>query len=397
MAERTFAMPDLGEGLEEGEIVEWLVGAGDTVALNQPIVEVETAKATVEIPSPFAGVVLSVHGDVGQTVPVGDVLITFEVASAGSTSGPAPEGNGTPTGAGPDAAAIRAASVPEGVHAERGSPSVAATPAVRKLAKTLGVDLGSLSGSGPSGRVTAEDVQAAAGVTSPATPGGGGDFEVERISIARRTIAERLTAVVREVPHVTTFRTVDASTLDEVRREVGVSPLPLFVKAVAEMCRMHRVLHSSWHGELGEIHVPNACHVGVAADTEKGLTVPVVHGVWELTVAEIDAEIRRLAEAARTGTLTPEELTGGTITVSNTGSYGSEAGTPIINPGQGAVIALGVIAARPLVVEGEVVARPACTVSLSFDHRLMDGATAGRALTDLVALLQDADLLRSLP
>jgi len=159
---------------------------------------------------------------------------------------------------------------------------------------------------------------------------------------------------------------------------------------------MHRVLHSSWHGELGEIHVPHACHVGVAADTEKGLTVPVVHGVWELTVAEVDAEIRRLAEAARTGTLTPDELTGGTITVSNTGSYGSEAGTPIINPGQGAVIALGLIAPRPLVVEGEVVARPACTVSLSFDHRLMDGATAGRALTDLVALLQDADPLRSL-
>jgi 2-oxoisovalerate dehydrogenase E2 component (dihydrolipoyl transacylase) len=365
MAERTFAMPDLGEGLEEGEIVEWLVAAGDTVELNQPLVEVETAKATVEIPSPFAGVVVSVHGEVGQAVPVGDVLVTFDVASAPSGSG--------------------------------GAPAVAATPAVRKLAKTLGVDLGTLTGSGPSGRVTAEDVQAAAGVTSPTAPEAEVGVDVERISIARRTIAERLTAVVREVPHVTTFRTVDASALGEVRRELGLSPLPLFVKAVAEMCRAHPALHSSWHGELGEIHVPHACHVGIAADTERGLAVPVVRGVWELTVTEVDAEIRRLAEAARTGSLTSEELTGGTITVSNTGSYGSEAGTPIINPGQGAVIALGVIAPRALVIDGEVVARPACTLSLSFDHRLMDGATAGRALTDLVAVLQDADRLRSLP
>jgi 2-oxoisovalerate dehydrogenase E2 component (dihydrolipoyl transacylase) len=170
----------------------------------------------------------------------------------------------------------------------------------------------------------------------------------------------------------------------------------VFVKAVAEMCRIHPVLHSSWHGELGEIHVPRACHVGIAADTERGLTVPVVHGVWELTVAEVDAEIRRLAAAARAGSLTPDELTGGTISVSNTGSYGSEAGTPIINPGQGAVIALGVIASHALVIGDEVVARPACTLSLSFDHRLMDGSTAGRALTDLVELLRDADRLRSL-
>jgi pyruvate dehydrogenase E2 component (dihydrolipoamide acetyltransferase) len=386
-------MPDLGEGLEEGEIVEWFVAAGDTVELNQPLVEVETAKATVEIPSPFAGVVVAVHGDIGEAVPVGDVLVTFDVAAPGSASGSAPEGNRTPSSAGAEAAAI-AAATGGGVHAEGGS--VAATPAVRKLAKTLGVDLSVLAGSGPSGRVTAEDVQAAAGVSSPDAPAAEATFDVERISIARRTIAERLTAVVREVPHVTTFRTVECSALSEVRRELGVSPLPVFVKAVAETCRVHPVLHASWHGDVGEIHVPRACHVGVAADTEKGLAVPVVHGVWDLSVTQIDAEIRRLAEAARSGSLTPEQLTGGTISVSNTGSYGSEAGTPIINPGQGGVIALGVIAPRALVVDGEVVARPACTLSLSFDHRLMDGATAGRALTDLVALLQDADRLRSL-
>ena len=218
---------------------------------------------------------------------------------------------------------------------------------------------------------------------------------MEPITIARRTIAERLTAVVRDVPHVTTFRTVDCSALREARAALGVSALPLFVKAVGETCRAHPVLHSSWHGEAGEIHVPRTCHVGIAADTDKGLTVPVVHGVWELSVTELQAEIRRLAESARAGSLTPEELTGGTISVSNTGSYGSEAGTPIINPGQGAVIALGVIAPRALVVDGELAVRPACTLSLSFDHRLMDGATAGRALTDLVALLHDPERLGS--
>ncbi|MEO8477363.1 MAG: dihydrolipoamide acetyltransferase family protein [Actinomycetota bacterium] len=383
MAERTFAMPDLGEGLEEGEIVAWLVAAGDTVELNQPLVEVETAKATVEIPSPFAGVVTAVFGELGETVPVGGVLVTFEVASA-SASVPSASASASATQAHPS---------PGGVHAEGGA-SVAATPAVRKLAKTLGVDLGDLTGSGPGGRVTAEDVRTAS-TGGSALPAAARDFDVQRISIARRTIAERLTAVVREVPHVTTFRTVDCSALLEVRETLGVSPLPLFVKAVAETCRAHAVLHSSWHGESGEIHVPRACHVGIAADTDKGLTVPVVHGVWELAVPELHAEIRRLAEAARAGSLTPEELTGGTISVSNTGSYGSEAGTPIINPGQGVVIALGVIAPRALVVDGELAARPACTLSLSFDHRLMDGATAGRALTDLVALLQDPERLGS--
>jgi pyruvate dehydrogenase E2 component (dihydrolipoamide acetyltransferase) len=366
MAERTFAMPDLGEGLEEGEIVSWLVGPGDRVELNQPLVEVETAKATVEISSPFAGVVVSLHGDVGASVPVGDVLATFDVASDA--------GGG-----------------------ETGSPAVpvAATPAVRTLARSLGVALDGVEGTGPGGRVTADDLRAAAGSAGRAGDAGVG-FDVEPITIARRTIAERLTTSVREVPHVTTFRTLDATVLAEVRGELGLSPLPLFVKTVGETCRSHPVLHSSWHGDLGEIHVPHACHVGVATDTERGLTVPVVHGVWDLTVAEVASEIRRLAEAARGGSLNPSDLTGATISVSNTGSYGSEAGTPIIDLGHGAVIALGVIQPRALVVEGEVRARPACTISLSFDHRLMDGAAAGRALTDLVALLLDGERLRSL-
>jgi pyruvate/2-oxoglutarate dehydrogenase complex dihydrolipoamide acyltransferase (E2) component len=367
MAERIFMMPDLGEGLEEGEIVAWLVAEGEAVELNQPLVEVETAKATVEIPSPFAGVVASLHGAVGEAVAVGAPLASFTVAPVGGVGASGAGGREGP---------------------------VAATPAVRRLAKTLGVDLAGVVGSGVSGRVTDEDVRAAAGVggVAPETQG----FDVEPISVLRRTIAERLTASVREVPHVTTFRTLDCTELTAYRKELGVSPLPVFVKAVAETCRAHPILHASWHDDLGEIHVPHACHVGIAADTERGLVVPVVHDVWDRSIGTIDGEIKRLAEAARSGSLVPEEMSAGTISVSNTGSYGSEAGTPIINPGQAAVIALGMIAPRALVIDGEIHARLACTISLSFDHRLMDGATAGHALTFLVDLLQNAARLRDL-
>ena len=393
MAERVFTMPDLGEGLEEGEIVAWLVAEGEAVELNQPLVEVETAKATVEIPSPFAGVVAVLHGAVGEAVAVGAPLVTFGlggvgVGTLGAGGGAAPLARPSPTplrGAPADLA-------PSASRPDDGEGPVAATPAVRKLAKSLGVELAGVVGSGASGRVTAEDVRDAAGAAAAS----GAGFDVEPISMVRRTIAERLTSSVREVPHVTTFRTLDCTELTAYRKELGVSPLPVFVKAVGETCRAHPMLHASWHGDLGEIHVPHACHVGIAVDTDRGLVVPVAHDVWDRSVGAIDGEIERLAEAARSGSLLPEEMSGGTISISNTGSYGSEAGTPIINPGQAAVVALGVIAPRALVIDGKVHARLACTLSLSFDHRLMDGATAGRALTFLVDLLHDAARLRDL-
>ena len=394
MAERVFTMPDLGEGLEEGEIVAWLVAEGEAVELNQPLVEVETAKATVEIPSPFAGVVAVLHGGVGEAVAVGAPLVSFSTGSLGV--GTLGAGGGAAPLARPSPTPLRGAPADLGPSASRpdsGEGPVAATPAVRKLAKSLRVELADVVGSGGSGRVTAEDVRSAA--RGAATASGAG-FDVEPISMVRRTIAERLTSSVREVPHVTTFRTLDCTELTAHRKELAVSPLPVFVKAVGETCRAHPMLHASWHGDLGEIHVPHACHVGIAVDTERGLVVPVVHDVWDRSVGAIDGEIERLAEAARSGSLLPEEMSGGTISVSNTGSYGSEAGTPIINPGQAAVIALGVIAPRALVIDGEIHARLACTLSLSFDHRLMDGATAGRALTFLVGLLHDAARLRDL-
>ena len=403
MAERVFALPDLGEGLEEATITAWLVKEGDPVSLNQPIAEVETAKATVEIPSPFAGTIDRLHGKVGEIVKVGAPLVTFEVEDKGE----APE---------------------EGA----GLAPVPATPAVRRRAKELGVELGGIAGSGPAGRITHEDVDRAARSGTPvaaevrapgeegqAPPGEGmapavereqragaralwtmlmpTDAEVRPISMIRRTIAENLTRVVREVPQVTTFRTLDSTALEAFRREAGLSPLPIVVRALADVCKDHRSLNASYMAEQGEIWLHRRVHVGIATDTERGLLVPVVRDVGHLTLGEVAAEIQRLASAARDGSIRIGEMTGGTITVANTGSYGSEFGTPIINRAQAAILGLGAIAPRALVVDEEVVARPACTLSLTFDHRLLDGATAGRAFGDLVAALSSPDRLEALP
>ena len=361
MADRVFAMPDLGEGLEEGEIVAWLVSVGDDVMLNQPLVEVETAKATVEIPSPYVGRVVTLHGAVGDAIPVGSALVTFAVAD-GEEAVDASQTAPTPAG-------------------------IVTTPAVRKLAKDRGVDLATITGTGPDGRITAGDLKAAGGGTSDIA-------EVVPITPVRWEIAKRLT-LVAAVPHVTTFRTVDCGALEALRRELEVSPLPVFIAALARTCADHPLINASWMDD--GIHLFRAVNVGIATDTDRGLMVPVLANSQAIGIVAIAAEIKRLAEAARGGHLQPGETRGATIGVSNTGSYGSEAGTPLLNPGNAVTVAIGVIRPRALVVDGEVVARPACTLSLTFDHRVLDGAAAGRALTDIVALLQDAGRLRDLP
>jgi pyruvate/2-oxoglutarate dehydrogenase complex dihydrolipoamide acyltransferase (E2) component len=215
------------------------------------------------------------------------------------------------------------------------------------------------------------------------------------LSPIRRTIARRLEHSAA-IPQVTTFRTVDATALEEVRSELGASPLPVFIAALCRTIPGHPLLNAAWADDAIVTH--DDVHVGVAVDTERGLIVPVVRGAGELGVTGLADEIRRLAEASRAGTLPPDAASGGTISVSNTGSYGSEAGTPLLNPPNAVTVALGVIAPRALVTEGGAVeARPACTISLTFDHRVLDGAAVGRALTDLVDLLEDGDALRQLP
>lgn len=354
---RVFAMPDLGEGLEEGEIVAWLVAEGEQVSLNQPLVEVETAKATVEVPSPFAGVVDTLHGAVGDAVPVGAPLVTF---------------GGTGTGGAVVVAPPPAATGPR------------ATPPVRRLAKDLGIDLAGIAGTGPQGRVTEADVRGAAGSAGPPS-----DARPSRSVIARNL--ERQAAI----PQVTTFRTVDCTALEALRADLDVSPLPIVVAALCRTVAAHPGLTSVWID--GNAEPRSEVHVGLAAETDRGLVVPVVRHADRLGIAALAEEVRRLATAARDGSLEPDAMRGATIAVSNTGSYGSEAGTPILSPGTSVTLAVGVIAPRALVVDGEIAARPACTLSCTFDHRVLDGAVVGRALTELVGLLSSADRSGELP
>ena len=372
MTERAFTLPDLGEGLEEAVVSAWLVAEGDAVELNQPFVEIETAKATVEVPAPFAGTVSKLHVGAGETLAVGAPLATFEVAGT----------------------------------ADADATAVATTPAVRKLAKDLGVDLARLVGTGPGGRVTRDDVERAAGARSGTAtseiPSGEEPGHARRmnpttpipLSPTRRAIAARLTEVAA-IPQVTTFRTIDCTALEAVRADLGVSPLPVFVKALAEVCRDHQMLNASWDGE--RILLFHEIRVGIATDTERGLMVPVLADAGSLGIIQIAAEIARLAEAARSNTLSRDDVVGATIAVTNTGSYGSEFGTPLLNPGHAVTIGLGVIEPRALVVDGTVEARPACTISLTFDHRALDGATVGRALGALIALLGSRERLEALP
>lgn len=355
MGERVFVLPDLGEGLEEAVVTQWLVAEGDEVELNQPIAEIETAKAVVEIPSPFAGRISRLHVEAGSTVLVGAPLVTFDV------------GDRSPPGS---------------AMARKGR--VAATPAVRKLARDLRVELATVDGTGAGGRVTREDVEAA----------GGGDVEVVPVSLVRKAIADNLTKVAA-IPQVTTFREVDCTALAAFRRELGVSPLPVFVRALAGVCADHRMLNASWEGDRILVH--RDVNVGIATDTERGLVVPVLRDAGSWGIASIADEIVRLAEAARSNALSHDDITGATIAVTNTGSYGSEFGTPLLNPGHAVTIALGLIEPRALVVDGRVEARPACTLSLTFDHRVLDGATVGRAFGALVDLLESAERLDGLP
>jgi pyruvate dehydrogenase E2 component (dihydrolipoamide acetyltransferase) len=385
--ERVFPMPDLGEGLEEGRIVEWLVAEGDEIALNQPLVEVDTAKAAVEIPSPFAGRIARLHGAEGQDVPVGSPLVTFTVA--GEEGGDAPA----------DLARVR--SYEATIERPSANGRAKATPPVRKLARELGVDVETIDGTGPEGRVTETDVRGAA--TRPAmddnvfavTVSADLGSDIVPLDAHRRAIAENLTRQAA-IPQVTTFRTVDCSAVEAMRQQIGLSPLPIVVAALAQTVGGHPLLNAAWGTQ--HIELRRRVNVGIAVDTDRGLVVPVLQGAEARGLEALAGEITRLADEARRGVLALEDqVAPATIAVTNTGSYGSEAGTPILSPGTSVTLAFGVIQPRALVIDDQVVARPAATISLTFDHRVLDGAAAGRALTHLVALLESRERLEGLP
>lgn len=436
MAERVFNLPDLGEGLEDAEIVEWKVSEGDTVELNQPLVDVNTAKALVEIPSPFAGKVVKLHGTDGDVVKVGDPLITIDVEGAeASPEAPAPAPSEAAIAEAPKREAVL---VGYGVNpeetakrqrprlrppGERKAPAattaptpsagrVAAAPPVRRLAKEIGVDLTSVEGTGPSGRVTREDVIQAAGSERPTAAGAEPSVGMprfagpeERVPVrgVRRMIAQKMARSWAEIPHVTTFHLVDATHVEALRRElteqsgVKVTALSVVVSALVKAWQAHPKLNASYDTEAGELVLKRAYHVGIATDTDQGLMVPVVRDAGAKGIVSLAGEIAELVGAARERRATPEQLTGGTITVTNVGTFGSEFGTPIINFPEVAILAIGTIKPRALVVDGEIRVTPAVTLSLSFDHRVIDGAEADRAMTALRELLESPFRLGALP
>jgi pyruvate dehydrogenase E2 component (dihydrolipoyllysine-residue acetyltransferase) len=329
-----FKLPDLGEGLTEGEIARWLVEEGQEVGEDDPLVEIQTDKTTVEIPSPAAGKVAQILVAEGEVVPVGTVLVVIGE-----------------DGAAPD----------EQPHAE--PARVRATPLVRRLAQELGVELESLEGTGPQGRVTEEDVRGAAGPAREVEKG-----RREKLRGVRRLVAEHLARAHREVPPVTWVEECDFGNVD-LRRLV-----PVALKAVAESLREFPELNARL--DRDEIVYLDRYDIGVAVQTEQGLVVPVVRGCEAKTADELAEEVERLAEAARAGTLEPAELRDSTFTVTSAGKLGGLLTTPIVNHPEVAILSIGRIAERPVVRDGEVVARPVGYVSVTFDHRVIDGARA---------------------
>jgi pyruvate dehydrogenase E2 component (dihydrolipoamide acetyltransferase) len=413
MTVREFLLPDLGEGLEDAEVVTWRVAQGEHVELNQVLVEVNTAKALVEIPAPWEGVVEELLASEGAVVKVGQPLVSIRLAApGGETTGdsesPKPRRQALLVGYGveeEEAAAAPGDRATPATAREKGQP-VPASPPVRRLAKELGVDLSTVPGSGPGGRVTREDVLQVAGhavpVPSAEAPA---REEVQRIPVrgTRRLIAEKMARAAREVPQVTTFLTVDATALQAFREELAggserrITALPVVVRALVEVCKEYPRLNSSFDAERHEIVLHKRYHVGIATDTDQGLLVPVVRDADSLGLVALAEAITRLTEAARTGKAAPGDLVGSTITVTNVGTFGAEFGTPIVNHPEAAILALGVVEPRALVVGGEVQARPAVTLSLSFDHRVLDGAEAGRAMRALKSMLESPFRLGALP
>ncbi|HKG44668.1 MAG TPA: dihydrolipoamide acetyltransferase family protein [Gaiellaceae bacterium] len=363
-----FKLPDLGEGLTEGEVARWLVSEGQEIAEDDPLVEIQTDKTTVEIPSPAAGKVASICVAEGDVVAVGTVLVVIgEEASAPAEGQPRPDppgpARGQTSGRPPD-------------RAERAP--VRATPLVRRMADELGVDLATVEATGPQGRITDEDVRRAASTADGA--GDKGEGRRERMRGVRRLVAEHMTRAHREVPPVTWVEECDFGAV-ELKRV-----LPTTLKAVAESLREYPELNARVEGD--EIVYLDRCDLGVAVQTEQGLVVPVVRDCDSKSLDELEAEVARIAEAARAGTLKPEELRGSTFTVTSAGKLSGLLTTPIVNHPEVAILSVGRIGERPVVRDGEIQARPVGTIAVTFDHRAVDGARAAAFGLAVIARLE---------
>ncbi len=441
-----FALPDLGEGLPEAELVQWLVKAGDTVSLNQTIAEVETAKAVVELPSPHAGVVAALHAAPGDVVAVGSVLISFDLPGgerAPAATHEAPEAEQVPPNLVGYGAAPRAAGRPaRRARTVGGSPAASvetavldaaphdvlpaadvleapaerprSTPPVRRLAKDLGVELALVVGTGASGLITRADVEAYAGGTvgavaqraaaSDQVPESPADWTAHpgerttRVPIrgVRRMTAQAMVRSAFTAPHATTFLTVDVTPTMELiaalkadRTLAGhrIGVLAVAAKAACLALMRHPELNSHWDEQAGEIELHHYVNLGIAAATGRGLVVPVVRDAERLTLVGLADAIGALAETARAGRTAPADMLGGTFSITNVGVFGVDGGTPIINPGEAAILAVGAVRRMPWEHRGEIALRDVMTLSLSFDHRLVDGEQGSRFLADVAGVL----------
>ncbi|WP_327362206.1 dihydrolipoamide acetyltransferase family protein [Streptomyces sp. NBC_01296] len=428
-----FKLPDLGEGLTEAEIVRWLVAVGDVVAIDQPVVEVETAKAMVEVPCPYGGVVTARFGEEGTELPVGAPLITVAVGAGAdevvepedSGSGNVLVGYGTdhsrtarrrrvrPGSAAPAVAAAPApapiAPAPLAATPVATGPVAVISPLVRKLARDHGIDLRALRGSGPEGLILRADVEAALRAPEPATVPAPAPVAVaasgERIPLKglRGVVAEKLSRSRREIPDATCWVDADATELMAARAAMNavggpkISVLALLARICTAALAKYPELNSTVDLAANEIVRLPSVHLGFAAQTERGLVVPVVRDAQARGAESLSAEFARLTEVARAGKLAPADLTGGTFTLNNYGVFGVDGSTPIINHPEAAMLGVGRIVAKPWVHEGELAVRKVVQLSLTFDHRVCDGGTAGGFLRYVADCVESpAVLLRSL-
>ncbi|GAB3200627.1 dihydrolipoamide acetyltransferase family protein [Nocardioides hungaricus] len=451
-----YKLPDVGEGLTEAEIVAWHVQVGDVVEINQVVVEIETAKSIVELPSPYAGEVTAILAEVGVTVPVGTPIVAIGEPAAGAPSAPdaaveidlsnpAASGGGEgeslvgrnkadrgpvrrarkvasgaaaahmqaqaafEVGAAPmvEADETPVPSTPAAPAASGGSVHVLAKPPVRKLARDLGVDLATLTPTGPHGTVCRDDVHAAAsglasGVSTSSTTGGGGREWREPIRGVRKMMGQAMVRSAFTVPHVTEWVSVDVTRtmefVDRLRtrrefRDVRVSPLLVLARAAMLAMRRTPEINSWWDEAAGEVVFKRYVNLGIAAATPRGLVVPNVKDAESMSLPELAAALGELADTARAGRTQPAEMSGGTFTITNVGPFGVDGGTPIINPDESAILCFGAVRKAPWVVSDdgadEIVVRQVCTLALSFDHRHIDGELGSRFLSDVAGMMQD--------
>lgn len=386
-----FRLPDVGEGIHEAEVVRWRVQEGEEVRENQVLVEVETDKAVVEIPSPTAGVVASIPHDPGDRVEVGETLVVLETGEDVPEDGPDSD---TVVGQLADGRA-RETHPPR----ETRDGPVPAAPATRRLARELEVDLHEVEGTGPDGRVTSADVRRAAGAPGEQTPPDGAADEADRVPArgVRRSVAEVMAESQRSVPQATHMDVADvtalAASLEEGnrQRETPISWTALMVRAAARILPDHPRLNARYDEENEVLVLRRALHVGVSVDTEDGLIVPVVRDAGEKDLDELVASIRTLVERTRSRSLDLEEVRDATFTVTNIGSIGGRWGVARVPRTQSAVLVVGRMTREPAVVGGEVVPRDRLPLSVSFDHRILDGADVARFTRDLVAVLEGED------